>query len=116
MHTSTLDSPFGPLTLVGGDSGLRAVLWPRDRAPAEAARGPHPVLAEAERQLGEYLAGSRQAFDLPLDPVGPEFQLRCWRALAGIPYGETRSYAEQARLVGAGGPRAVGAANGRNPL
>src|SRR5690242_2494600 len=98
MHTTTLDTQFGPLTLVGSDAGLRAVLWPRDRSPADALPEPHPVLDETKRQLGEYLAGSRRTFHLPLDPVGTGFQLRCWRALAAIPYGETRSYAEQARL------------------
>jgi methylated-DNA-[protein]-cysteine S-methyltransferase len=67
------------------------------------------------RQLDEYFAGSRRTFDLPLDLVGTEFQRRAWLALAEIPYGETRTYAEQARLLRSG-PRAVGSANARNPL
>ena len=68
-------------------------------------------------QLDEYFAGERTEFDVPLDPVGTEFQLRAWAALRRIPYGETRSYGEQARTIGApAAVRAVGAANGRNPI
>jgi methylated-DNA-[protein]-cysteine S-methyltransferase len=75
------------------------------------------VLAEAQRQLGEYFAGTRKAFSLPLDFAGTEFQCAVWAALLTIPYGETRSYGDIARQIGKpAAVRAVGAANGRNPL
>src|SRR5204862_4267975 len=77
-----------------------------------------PLLDEACRQLDEYFAGERLEFDLPLDLRGTDFQRRCWLALATIPYGQTVSYGEQARRLGLGpaSARAVGAANGQNPL
>lgn len=122
IHMITMSTPVGELRLVGGDAGLTAVLWPDDTdrvpLPADLApEGEHPVLAEARRQLDEYFAGSRTSFDLPLDLRGTDFQQRAWRSLAQIPYGETLSYREQAELLG--DPRlarAVGTANGRNPL
>lgn len=77
----------------------------------------HPVLRETELQLGEYFAGERREFSLPLDPVGTQFQKKVWQALREIPFGQTRSYGELARIVGnARASRAVGSANGRNPL
>jgi methylated-DNA-[protein]-cysteine S-methyltransferase len=111
-------SPVGELALVGGDAGLRAVLFAGEAAPADAVEGPHPVLDEAARELGEWFAGERTAFDLPLDLAGATaFQRRAWLALAEIPYATTRSYGEQARTLGVPrAARAVGAANGRNPL
>jgi methylated-DNA-[protein]-cysteine S-methyltransferase len=120
MAHRTIDTPIGPLTLIASDDGLREIRFANDRAP-RTVDGPtdadHPVLAEAARQLGEYFAGERQQFDLPLEPVGTDFQLAAWRALTRIPYGRTVSYGEQARRLGlAGKARAVGAANGRNPL
>jgi len=119
----TLHSPFGSLTLVGSDAGLRAILWPGDD-PARAGLagvtlepGPAGVLDEAAAQLDEYFAGTLTAFDLPLDLHGTAFQFVAWKALAEIPYGETRTYAEQAVAIGRpAAVRAVGAANGRNPL
>jgi methylated-DNA-[protein]-cysteine S-methyltransferase len=115
-------SPVGKLKLVASVRGLAAILWENDD-PARVRIGPlvedaaHPVLAEAERQLGEYFMGKRQAFDLPLDFHGTDFQKSVWGALLAIPYGETRSYAEIARAVGRPTAfRAVGAANGRNPI
>jgi methylated-DNA-[protein]-cysteine S-methyltransferase len=83
-----------------------------------ASAGSSRVLDDAERQLCEYFAGDRTAFDLPLDLHGSDFQRRCWHALATIPYGQTVSYGEQARRLGLGpaAARAVGAANGQNPL
>jgi len=115
-------SPVGVLTLAATDEGLAAILWENDRhgrvplnLVAEDAR--HPVLLEAERQLNEYFGGSRTAFDLPLDASGTPFQRRVWDALMSIPFGETRSYAEIARQIGSpSAVRAVGAANGRNPV
>jgi methylated-DNA-[protein]-cysteine S-methyltransferase len=121
--TLPVDSPFGPLTIVGSAAGLRAILWPGDN-PARVGLGGiplHPgsadVLDEAAHQLEAYFAGSRTSFDLTLDLHGTEFQLAVWQALAEIPYGETRTYAEQAARLGRPtAVRAVGAANGRNPL
>lgn len=121
-YSMTCASPIGPLTIVATDAGLRAVLWPDDdpkRVPLADVedRPEHPVLAAAGEQLAEYFAGNRRDFDLPLDPVGTEFQHAAWAALRTIPYGETVSYGEQAdRLGDKRKARAVGAANGRNPI
>jgi methylated-DNA-[protein]-cysteine S-methyltransferase len=112
-----LETPVGTLTVVAGDRGVRAVLFPRERPPGGAVEGEHPLLAAVEAQLAEYFAGGRTVFELPLDLVGTEFQRRAWLALAEIPYGTTVSYGEQARRLGRpGAARAVGAANGRNPV
>lgn len=123
LTSTTYDSPVGTLTLVGGPVGLRAVLWSDDRAARAGLRrtalvpGAAPALAATARQLDEYFAGTRTTFDLPLDLQGTPFQLAAWRALAAIPYGETRTYAQQAAAIGTpAAVRAVGAANGRNPL
>lgn len=121
MHYRVIDSPIGPLTLVGEDDRLLEVVLPRGNKalppPAGAVRD-KGELDEAARQLDEYFAGRRRTFELRLDlPSGTEFQRTVWLALADIPYGETISYAELARRVGRPGAfRAVGAANGRNPL
>lgn len=121
--TRMLESPFGPLTLVGSSEGLRAILWSGDDpARVGLARvalqpGSVDVLDEAAAELDEYFAGARTTFDLPLDLHGTAFQLAAWRALAEIPFGETRTYAEQAARIGRpAAVRAVGTANGRNPL
>jgi methylated-DNA-[protein]-cysteine S-methyltransferase len=113
--TRVLDTPIGPLGLVATEHGLSRVLFHGGNLEQ---RGDSPVLDEAARQLCEYFAGDRTSFDLPLDLDGSEFQRRCWLALATIPYGQTVSYGEQARRLGLGAPaaRAVGAANGQNPL
>jgi methylated-DNA-[protein]-cysteine S-methyltransferase len=107
----------GELTLVASPHGLRRILW-AGQAPREAAvHDTSDVLAEAGRQLQAYFAGDLRRFDLPLDLVGTEFQVAAWHALADIPYGTTISYGEQARRLGRPkAVRAVGAANGRNPL
>ena len=123
MLSSTIcASPLGPLTLVASDVGLVAILWPDDD-PLRVRLGPlkpdgdHPILIEAARQLGDYFTGTRTAFDLPLDWRGTDFQKQVWAALLTIPYGETRSYGALARAIGRpAASRAVGAANGRNPL
>ncbi|WP_404712963.1 methylated-DNA--[protein]-cysteine S-methyltransferase [Sphingomonas sp. MMS24-J13] len=118
----TTESPVGRLTLVASDAGLTAILWENDdpkRVPLGALvkDDAHPILIEAERQLGDYFAGTRRTFDLPLDFRGTDFQKDVWTALLAIPFGETRSYAEIARAVGRPtAVRAVGAANGRNPI
>ena len=116
-----VDSPVGRLMLAADDAGLRAVEFPENRHPVkregEWRAGGHPLLDEARRQLGDYFAGTRQGFDLPLAPRGTDFQMRVWQALRSIPYGATWSYARLAERIGqATAMRAVGAANGRNPL
>jgi methylated-DNA-[protein]-cysteine S-methyltransferase len=108
-----VDTPIGPLGLVASERGLQRILWPGE----PGAAGDDEVLATAARQLDEYFAGKRTAFDLPLDLHGTDFQRRAWLALADVPYGETRSYGEQARRLGVPrAARAIGAANGANPL
>ena len=114
-----MDTPIGALRLFADREALVGIRFP-DHAGAEppgARAMDHPVLARARRQLAEYFAGERTRFDLPLRAEGTEFQRRVWAALSGIPYGETRSYAEMAAELGRPrAVRAVGAANGRNPL
>lgn len=117
-----MPSPVGELTLIASDAGLVAVLWQDDRPGrvvlgAVADHGDHPVLVAAQDQLRGYFAGERQVFDLPLDLRGTPFQKSVWNALLAIPFGETRSYGAIARAIGRpSASRAVGAANGRNPL
>jgi methylated-DNA-[protein]-cysteine S-methyltransferase len=115
-----IDTPIGPLTLVATQAALRAVRFPNAGPPGPddgPARTDQPVLAQAARELAEYFAGTRLAFDVPLDPRGSPFQLAAWRGLTTIPYAETVSYGEQARRLGHDGKaRAIGAANGSNPL
>jgi len=115
MASTVVDSPIGPLGLVASDSELKSVTFHAERLQAE---GSSAVLDEAERQLDAYFAGELVAFDLPLELHGTDFQRECWLALATIPYGQTVSYGEQARRLGLGNDkaRAVGAANGQNPL
>jgi methylated-DNA-[protein]-cysteine S-methyltransferase len=115
MPRTVVDSPIGPLGLISSDEGLRAVLFD---GRAIRPEGSSRVLAEAARQLEAYFRGDLVTFDLPLELHGTEFQRRCWLALAAIPYGQTVSYGEQARRLGLGpdSARAVGAANGQNPL
>ncbi len=120
LYFDTLDSPVGPLRLVADEHGLRRVCFEHDRHPQTCDTGGLHAparLADARRQLEEYFAGTRRVFDLPLRPRGTPFQLRVWRALCDIGYGETISYAELATRIGnPAARRAVGAANGRNPL
>jgi methylated-DNA-[protein]-cysteine S-methyltransferase len=117
LTLAQVDTPIGRLTLVGGEGGLRAVLWPGEAPPEEVLAAPDVQLRAAADQLGEYFAGRRTAFDLSLDLAGTEFQRRAWLALQSIPFGTTRSYAEQARLLGRPrSARAVGGANACNPL
>ena len=117
-----MPSPVGTLTLVATDAGLAAILWENDRPgrvrlKIAAEESGHPVLVDTERQLAEYFAGQRTQFALPLDWSGTAFQRQVWSALLTIPFGETRSYAQIAAQIGRpGAARAVGAANGRNPV
>ena len=118
----TTRTPVGNLKLIATDKGLAAILWENDPprrvrlAPlVEDAR--HPVLLAAERELHEYFEGKRTSFSVQLDAAGTEFQTQVWRALSEIPFGETRSYLDIAKRVGnAKAVRAVGAANGKNPI
>lgn len=117
-----MESPVGKLKLVASADALVAILWERERPNriklAMLKSAPQqPILVETERQLGEYFAGARKEFHLPLEPAGTEFQKKVWRALREIPFGQTRSYLDLAKSIGsAQGVRAVGAANGKNPL
>ncbi len=118
----TVKTPVGILTLVASDAGLAAILWEDDkpgrvRLDIGLEDRKHKILAEAERQLQEYFAGKRDAFSLPLDFTGTPFQKKVWQALCRIPFGETRSYGDIAKEVGSPkAVRAVGAANGKNPI
>lgn len=123
MFTTRVETPVGPLRLFASDEGLRGVLWAgQELRPLKLDDTPidkpeHPVLCKAVRQLGEYFAGKRSTFDVPLDPVGTDFQQRAWLELRKVPFGETRTYGEQAKAIGRPtASRAIGAANGRNPL
>lgn len=118
----TMSSPVGELKLVASDAGLAAILWENDdpkrvQLNIVGEDNRHPVLLETERQLREYFAGKRTRFDVKMDFAGTEFQRKVWQALLAIPFGETRSYGDIARQVGnPAAVRAVGAANGRNPI
>jgi methylated-DNA-[protein]-cysteine S-methyltransferase len=117
MRYCYYQSPVGPLLLAGDDAAVYRIGFggtPERDWIASPARG---VLADAAKQLREYFAGRRREFDLDLAPVGTPFQLRVWQCLRQIPYGETISYAELAKWSGnPKAARAVGSANGRNPL
>ena len=119
VYWCELATPVGAVLLAGDTRGLTRVHFQSGphplTPPAHWRRDPTRFAAPAA-QLEQYFAGSRREFDLPLAPAGTPFQLAVWRALRAIPYGETRSYAQLAQAVGAGGPRAVGLANGSNPL
>jgi len=124
FHTR-INSPVGPLVLAASDAGLHALEFAASRHPVRrdaswrevANSDHHPVLRRAQDQLDEYFAGARRVFELPLAPQGTAFQRQVWTTLAGIPYGQTISYAELARRVARPlASRAVGGANGRNPL
>jgi methylated-DNA-[protein]-cysteine S-methyltransferase len=110
-----VETPIGTLGLIGSGAGVARVLWSTDGLELE---GSCDALDEAASQIESYFAGELTEFDLPLDLEGTAFQRRCWLALATIPYGQTVSYGEQARRLGLGpdAARAVGAANGQNPV
>ena len=117
-----MDSPVGRLKLVAGDKGLAAILWENDnpnriRVRTYVESNEHPILIETERQLKEYFEGKRTSFSLPLDAIGTDFQKKVWDALIKIPYGKTMTYGELAIQLGdIKAVRAVGTANGRNPI
>jgi len=120
MYYCYLDTPIGELLLAGEDDGLAMIGFPK----GSMRRSPEPdwifnekALATARTQLAEYFAGERRKFDLPLKLTGTEFQVSVLQALLDIPYGETVSYGEIAKRIGRPrAVRAVGAANGRNPI
>jgi len=126
VSITTISSPVGELTIGATEHGVRYVLWDGETRPiagegADPGDGRSPGVAEILdatcEQLAEYFAGERTVFDLPLDPIGTSFQLSAWQVLRTIPYGTTMSYGEQARSLGdPNKARAVGAANGRNPI
>lgn len=119
---TTMHSPVGLLKLVASENGLAAVLWEGDsaarvRLSTSVYDGNNKILVETEKQLCEYFTGKRKDFLLPLDFVGTEFQKKVWHALLAIPYGETRTYGQLATsLNNDKAVRAVGAANGKNPI
>jgi methylated-DNA-[protein]-cysteine S-methyltransferase len=116
LHALAFDTPVGPIRLVEEDGALVA-LHLNDAGAPPAPDPPSPLLARTRAQLEEYFAGSRRTFDLPLSPRGTAFQRAVWRALSAIPFGVTRTYGEIAAAVGKpSASRAVGAANGQNPI
>jgi len=133
LEQITVATPVGEFKVVASSQGVRSVRWPGARSAGSrqewtSPRHPDPgaarddfdpaaILSAAADQLGEYFAGKRMVFDLPLDPLGTPFQLAAWEVLRGIPFGTTISYGEQARRLGdVRKARAVGAANGRNQI
>ena len=122
MNFITMTSPLGSVLLVGDGDHLVAARLEKKRSSARELFGPleekeTAVLKKARRQLEEYFAGQRTEFDIPLKPKGTEFQRSVWKALREIPFGETRSYSQQAALLkNPKAVRAVGAANGKNPI
>lgn len=113
MAYITVDSPVGRLTVIERDGAITRLTW-QDPPPAEVAEVTPPLLAAA-KQLAEFFAGQRDAFDLPLEPAGSAFQKAVWRAMLAIPLGQTLTYGEIAGQVG-GVARAVGGACGANPI
>lgn len=115
-------SPVGQLKLVANNTALVAVLWENEnpkrvRLAELVEQQDHPILLQTQQQLMQYFAGTRQEFDLPLDFEGTNFQKQVWQALLNIPFGETRSYKDIAEQLGnPKAVRAVGAANGKNPI
>jgi methylated-DNA-[protein]-cysteine S-methyltransferase len=113
-------SPLGLLLIAGDDSGLRHIMFPREvppQFPDPTWREDAAPLAETIRQLEAYFAGELESFTLPLAPHGTPFQMEVWRRLCDIPYGQTISYGEMARRIGnPKASRAVGLANGSNPI
>lgn len=117
-----ISSPVGKLKLVANDEALVAILWEKEklgrvRLNEMEMSDKHSILIKTENQLNEYFSGKRKVFDLPLCPIGTTFQQIVWDELRQIPFGETRSYGELALKMGSPkASRAVGAANGKNPI
>lgn len=121
-YSKKIHTPVGALPLIASDKGLVAILWENDdparvRIQESIKLEEHPILHEAEKQLMEYFSGARKTFEIPLDFVGTDFQKSVWSTLLTIPYGETRTYGQIALQLGnLKAVRAVGAANGKNPI
>lgn len=112
-----METPVGNLMLVASDSGLHAILWETEKTTDFPHSKNNKIILETKRQLAEYFSGTRTTFDLPLAPHGTPFQLKTLEELRKIPYGETISYGEQAKRLGdKNKARAVGMANGQNPI
>lgn len=120
LHFSTMPSPLGKITLVASDDALVALYVKDEEMPkmkGAVKNEAHKILVKAAKQLNEYFSGKRKTFDLPLSPEGTEFQNKAWNALSSIPYGEVWSYGKQANYLKAvNAQRAVGGANGKNPI
>lgn len=116
MYFARLPSPVGELTIGADASGITAIAFPGEM-PAVAGTATSPLIREAMRQLRAYFAGQITRFELPLNPAGTVFQQSVWQALLAVPYGATASYGAIAAAVGnPRASRAVGLANGRNPI
>ncbi len=121
-YSKIINSPVGKLKMFANDESLVGILWERDKPnrthiKSSVEKNDHPVLLETEKQLNEYFKGERKQFTIKLEFIGTDFQKQVWQALLTIPYGETRSYGEIAmQLNNPGSVRAVGAANGKNPI
>lgn len=120
LHYKNMKSPIGEITLVSSDDALVALYVNDELTPKKdlaKKNNTHEILILAEQQLNEYFQGRRKKFDLPLDPEGTEFQNKAWKALVSIPYGKVWSYGQQAEsLKSPKAQRAVGGANGKNPI
>lgn len=122
MNHLIMKSPVGKLTLVASESGICAVLWEKEKQgrvkiDLGELNPKNKILQEAKRQLEEYFKGKRSSFDLPLDLIGTDFQKKVWKALSKIPFGQTHSYLDIAKkLKNKNASRAVGMANGKNPI
>lgn len=120
LHYKKIKSPIGKITLVSSEDALVALYVHDELMPKlELAKKneSHQILLLAEQQLNEYFEGRRKKFDLPLSPEGTEFQVKAWKALSSIPYGKVWSYGQQAEyLKSPKAQRAVGGANGKNPI
>lgn len=112
-----LKTPVGILKIVVSAEGVHAIFWEHECIPNMKRNKNHPMMLETKKQLIEYFQGTRKIFDLPLIPKGTPFQMEVWEVLRQIPYGETMSYGAQAKRLGdKNKARAVGMANGRNPI
>ena len=122
LHFIDMPSPVGRLKLVANSQALVAVMWENEQPKCLDSKqllpcADHPILLATQKQLSEYFAGQRQHFDLPLTFEGTDFQQKVWQALLSIPFAETRSYRDIAAQIGnVKAVRAVGAANGKNPI
>lgn len=122
LYHKDIKSPLGLLRLIANDFSLKAVLWEADtktkvRTLESVPKDDHPILMETEKQLSEYFLGRIKSFNLPIEPVGTDFQKKVWGRLMEIPYGETKSYMELAKMIEQPkAVRAVGGANAKNPL